>query len=52
MSQSTRGVWLRAASALAVIAVLTAGLAAVCCGASGPACLLEGKVTLGPITPV
>jgi hypothetical protein len=52
MSRSTRGAWLRAAASLAVIAVLTAGLAAACGGASGPAGLLEGKVTLGPITPV
>ena len=52
MSRSTRGAWLRAAAAFAVIAVLTAGLAAACGGASGPAGLLEGKVTLGPITPV
>jgi len=52
MSESSRGAWLRAASALAVIAVLTAGLAAACGGASGPTGLLEGRVTLGPITPV
>lgn len=52
MARSTRGAWLRAAAAFALIAVLTAGLAAACGGASGPTGLLEGKVTLGPITPV
>lgn len=52
MSRGTRGAWLRAAAALAVIAVLTAGFAAACGAASGPTGLLEGKVTLGPITPV
>jgi len=52
MSKTTRERWLPAATALAVLAVLTAGLAAACGGASGPTGLLEGKVTLGPITPV
>ena len=49
MNRRTRGAWLRAA---AVVAVVTAGLAAACGGASGPIGLLEGKVTQGPITPV
>jgi hypothetical protein len=35
-----------------VVAVATAGLAAACGGASAPTGLLEGTVTLGPITPV
>ena len=52
MSKSARGAWLRAITALAAIAVLTAGVAIACGGASGPTGLLEGKVTLGPITPV
>ena len=52
MSKTTRERWLPAATALAALAVLTAGLAAACGGASGPTGLLEGKVTLGPITPV
>jgi len=52
MSKTTRGPWLRAATVLAAIAVLTASLATGCGGASGPTGLLEGKVTLGPITPV
>jgi hypothetical protein len=51
-SKTTRGPWLRAATALAAIVVLTAGLASACGGASGPTGLLEGTVTLGPITPV
>ena len=49
---ATRGSWLRAATALAAIAVLTAGLATACGGASGPTGLLAGEVTLGPVTPV
>jgi hypothetical protein len=52
MSTSTRGAWLRALAALAAVAVVTAGLAAACGGASAPTGLLEGTVTLGPITPV
>ena len=52
MSTSTRGAWLRALAALAAVAVITAGLAAACGGASAPTGLLEGTVTLGPITPV
>ena len=52
MSKTTRGPWLRAATALAAIAVLTASLATACGGASGPTGLLVGEVTLGPITPV
>ena len=52
MSKSARGAWLRAITALAAIAVLTTGVAIACGGASGPTGLLEGKVTLGPITPV
>jgi hypothetical protein len=52
MSKTTHGQWLRAAMALAAIAVLTASLATACGGASGPTGLLKGKVTLGPITPV
>ena len=52
MSRSTRGAWLRAVAALAVIAAVTAGLAAACGGASAPTGLLAGTVTLGPITPV
>ena len=52
MAKTARGEWLRAAAALAAIAVLTAGPAAACGGASGPTGLLEGSVTLGPITPV
>ena len=52
MSRTTRGRWLRAATAVAATAVLTASLAAACGGGNGPTGLLEGKVTLGPITPV
>jgi len=52
MSKTTRGPWPRAATVLAAIALLAAGLATGCGGASGPTGLLEGEVTLGPITPV
>jgi len=52
MNRRTCGAGLRAATLIAVLAVLTSGLAAACGGASGPTGLLEGKVTLGPITPV
>ena len=52
MDRTTRGAGLRAAALVAVIAVLMTGLAAACRGASGPTGLLEGRVTLGPITPV
>lgn len=52
IAKTTRGEWLRAATALAAIAVLTAGPATACGGASGPTGSLEGNVTLGPITPV
>jgi hypothetical protein len=52
MSKTTRGPWLRAATVLAVIAVLTASLATGCGGSSGPTGLLVGEVTLGPIAPV
>jgi hypothetical protein len=38
--------------ALAAIVVLTVNLAAACGGAGDGTGLLEGKVTLGPITPV
>lgn len=49
MKRSVRGVWLRAALALALLAV---GLAAACGGASRPTGLLEGSVTVGPVQPV
>ena len=52
MDTRTRGAGLRAAALDAVIALFTCGLAAACGGASGPTGLLEGRVTLGPITPV
>jgi len=52
MDRTTRGAGLRAAALVAVIAVLTTGLTAACGGSSGPTGLLEGSVTLGPITPV
>ena len=52
MNRRTCGAWLRAAAVVAAVAAVTAGLAAACGGASGPTGLLEGKVTLGPITPV
>jgi hypothetical protein len=52
MSTSTRGAWLRAVATVAAVAVVTAGLAAACGGASAPTGLLEGTVTLGPIMPV
>jgi hypothetical protein len=52
MSNSALGARLRATTTLALSAVLTAGLAVACGGANGPTGLLEGKVTLGPITPV
>ena len=52
MDRTTRGAGLRAAALAAVIALSTCGLVAACGGASGPTGLLEGRVTLGPITPV
>jgi len=52
MDRRTWGVWLRALAAFTVVAVVTAGLAAACGGASAPTGLLAGTVTLGPITPV
>jgi hypothetical protein len=52
MSRRTWGAWLQAAAALAVVTAVTAGLAAACGGANVPTGLLEGMVTLGPITPV
>jgi hypothetical protein len=51
-NKTTGGRWPRAATVLAAIALLIAGLATGCGGASGPTGLLEGNVTLGPITPV
>ena len=52
MDTRARGAGLRATALAAVIAVLTTGLAVACGGAGGPTGLLEGRVTLGPITPV
>jgi hypothetical protein len=52
MNRQTHGAELRAAALIAAIALSTAGLAAACGGTSGPTGLLEGRVTLGPITPV
>jgi hypothetical protein len=52
MNKTTRVRWPRAAAALTAIAVLAAGLATACGGASGPTGSLEGRVTLAPITPV
>ena len=52
MSKGARGARLRAATALALMALIIASVAVACGGASGPAGLLEGKVTLGPIAPI
>lgn len=51
MRRCTRGVSMRA-TALVLLASLIAGLVAACASTSGPTGLLEGTVTLGPITPV
>jgi len=55
MKRSKRGAWLRAAAVLAAVALVAGvatSLAAACGGASGPTGVLEGTVTLGPISPV
>ena len=51
MSKGIEKSWLRVAM-VAVVAVVAAGIVTACGGASGPTGLLEGKVTLGPISPV
>ena len=51
MNRKTHGATLRAATLVAAIALSTVGLAAACGGTSGATGLLEGRVTLGPITP-
>jgi hypothetical protein len=52
MNRKTHGATLRAAALVAALALSIAGLAAACGGTSGATGLLEGRVTLGPITPV
>lgn len=51
MRRTARG-WPRALAVVLMVAAAGAGLSAACGGASGPAGLLEGSVTLGPIQPV
>jgi len=52
MNRQTHGAELRAAALIAALALSIAGLAAACGGTSGVTGVLEGRVTLGPITPV
>lgn len=51
MNNGIRGSWLRAAT-LALVALVAAGMVTACGAVGGPTGLLQGKVTLGPISAV
>lgn len=51
MNKISHGSWLRA-TMLAVVTLVAAGVVTACGAAGGPTGLLQGKVTLGPISPV
>jgi hypothetical protein len=51
MNNGIRGSWLREAT-LALVTLVAAGTVTACGTVSGPTGLLQGKVTLGPISPV
>jgi len=51
MDKGLRGSWPRATT-LAVVTLVAAGMMAACGVAGGPTGLLQGTVTLGPISPV
>ncbi len=51
MNNGIHGSWLRAAT-LALVTLVAAGMVTACGAVGGPTGLLQGKVTLGPISPV
>jgi len=51
MNKGLRGAWPRATT-LAIVALVAAAMTMACAAADGPTGLLQGTVTLGPVSPV